>query len=665
MRAPLLLGLILFVLLLMTGPVCVPPPQMTACGTFGAACMHDGLAQQPASLIYFRPMTRWPGTGLTWSLPRPYDESAISLQDQLQVIEDAFSLWAEVCTLTFQYVEGGADIPISFEPEDEDLGDGTRFDCVDNVGANQMGRAFFPGTPRAGLIQLDACEAWALEPRNDRPHLLTILLHEIGHALGLEHSPDPGAVMYAEYTGPVAGLGQDDIDAIRRLYGSADLVVIPVPVPRPGVFAVEAPDLTALADLDTDGDGIPDTLEIFALGTDPNAIDSDGDGVDDYTEVFINGTRASLPPAPPSECTLPVAHPHTSTPRAEEGRAVTLDGTLSYDPDGAPLTYSWRQISGPSVTLYPPNGARPSFTAPRVAADIQLTFELAVTNECGTAAETITITVVDVAPIPDEPPVADAGDDQTVAPGVTVMLDGSRSSQPQFLALTYSWRQIAGPPVILSDTTGVNPTFTAPAVSTNTTLTFQLRVGVEHRPGSDTATVNVLVQVDANPQDDHTDSQVGATRVSTDGTPAAGNIEVPGDVDYFRFSAEAGTSYILETSGSTNTYLHLYGPDGVTELGRNDDGGAGLNARIAWACPSSGTYYVKVRHGLASRTGRYALTVSVADGGQAPSTLDTDGDGLSDEEEVDFYGTDPYNADTDGDGVNDGADRFPTNGLFS
>ena len=37
-----------------------------------------------------------------------------------------------------------------------------------------------------------------------------------------------------------------------------------------------------------------------------------------------------------------------------------------------------------------------------------------------------------------------------------------------------------------------------------------------------------------------------------------------------------------------------------------------------------------------------------------PEVEDSDGDGLSDEEETETYGTDPNNPDTDGDGTNDG-----------
>lgn len=47
---------------------------------------------------------------------------------------------------------------------------------------------------------------------------------------------------------------------------------------------------TRFADIDTDGDGLPDKLE-EGLGTDPNKADTDGDGVSDGTEVLVNHTN--------------------------------------------------------------------------------------------------------------------------------------------------------------------------------------------------------------------------------------------------------------------------------------------------------------------------------------------------------------------------------------
>lgn len=83
-------------------------------------------------------------------------------------------------------------------------------------------------------------------------------------------------------------------------------------------------------------------------------------------------------------------------------------------------------------------------------------------------------------PNPEGRPYADAGTDFSAEEGTDVVLDGSGSSDPDAdQVLTYHWLQTAGPAVALSDNDSpdaVQPQFSAPEVSANTVVSFQLHV---------------------------------------------------------------------------------------------------------------------------------------------------------------------------------------------
>ena len=182
----------------------------------------------------------------------------------------------------------------------------------------------------------------------------------------------------------------------------------------------------------------------------------------------------------------------------DEGDEVRLDGRRSTAPLGAPpLTYSWRQTGGsPTVDLTGANTARPSFTAPSgLTSDVTLTFTLTVYSgeSSVTETDTVDVTVEWFGPVFTPPSLtADAGPDQTVDGGDAVRLDGSGSTAPPGETPSWSWRQTGGSPsVTLTGAATATPSFTAPDVTSDVTLTFTLTVTAGGESETDTVDVTV------------------------------------------------------------------------------------------------------------------------------------------------------------------------------
>jgi len=272
-------------------PPAVVVPQGTPCAQLVIAC-YDELSHDSANLPCFLPRSRWNRTDLRWKLADFLPN--LTQAEQFTVAERAFNTWSTVSSLTFQRVEAteAADIVVSFVTDEH--GDSFPFDGVGDV----LGHAFFPSSPSPGAVHIDAAGVLATQPAAGEFALYAILLHEIGHALGLEHDPDVDSVMASTYhVRDDEGLATSDVDAILRLYGSHDGAVAPLAVLPPAECTAPPGNLTA-DNPDTDGDGIPDTIEIFVLGTDFNNVDTDGDGVSDYDEVFRDGTPPNNPISP-------------------------------------------------------------------------------------------------------------------------------------------------------------------------------------------------------------------------------------------------------------------------------------------------------------------------------------------------------------------------------
>jgi trimeric autotransporter adhesin len=184
-------------------------------GSFGGvitwSVMAAGLADETGNDIF---------TGLTASF------AAQLSFDYAALMRSAFAAWSQVANLSFiEIADGGgghgagADAQIRIALGEIDPGDST------------LGLSFFP-FGGGGYAQDNVAGDIAIDTATSDPwtpgRFYLVMLHEIGHSLGLDHEQTTLALMNPIIsetlynTGPFGtSLQQDDIDGIRAVYGAA------------------------------------------------------------------------------------------------------------------------------------------------------------------------------------------------------------------------------------------------------------------------------------------------------------------------------------------------------------------------------------------------------------------------------------------------------------
>jgi hypothetical protein len=415
---------------------------------------------------------------------------------------------------TTVYASPGADA----EPKNAHVNEGTLVQLTGTATRTQPGATFtYTWTAPAGITLSDI---HAQNPTFTAPFVgpagqaLTFTLVVTEHLAGLAHdqdsapdsvtinvdninqpptayaSADPNSIVSMaevdENTDPVTlyGFGSDpDGDAITFNWTQVhDTSGAPL---QPGDTAVVLSDNTSTTPTFTapDVSTVQQHIDlVFQLKTNDAYLDSGPS----YVTIRVNNTNDP-----------PVAEPAVSPVSALEGDLVTLDGSLSSDPNLDPLTYTWAQTGGTPVTLSDINAVMPTFTAPIVSAQqgsITLTFQLTVSDGELSDTKPVSITVSHR----NQRPIAIAGQPQSVPEGSNACLDGSTSYDPEGDNLNFAWTQLDGPSVMLDNANTSQPCFDTPNVGPGgADLHFRLVVTDSHGASSDSTlpAATVLVHV--------------------------------------------------------------------------------------------------------------------------------------------------------------------------
>jgi len=271
-----------------------------------------------------------------------------------------------------------------------------------------------------------------------------------------------------------------------------------------------------------------DTLELFAIGR-----DAAGDYLDDVVVSWsVSGEIGTIQPGPSRSAIFDPTTPGNGQVTADFYRADVVDGVSGLLAVGPGLAAgNVELVADPEII--PANGFSSSVVTAGPVTDAdgnqvsngtyltvitsagsllgddddpgQPGFQRATTSGfftfvvvSGTEPATVLIRVLAVPPgtaqgegtifFGDDKPVANAGPDQAVNSLAQVTLDGSASFDPYQRPISYAWNQTAGDSVSLNAGNSATPSFEAPQITGQQTLTFELVVNA----GSDQSAPDVV-----------------------------------------------------------------------------------------------------------------------------------------------------------------------------
>lgn len=160
----------------------------------------------PFSLLFKpkKPIRKWPGNVITYAFREESNGIRFTIPKHYRaVIRECAAEWSEVTNITLEHES------FYSTPEPNIIISLRYF-----ADKNWLGYAYFPGnTSLSGDIDLSSRD-WFKD--NGIDFFKTVILHEFGHALGLEHSPNKSSIMYKHAT--AKKIHAFDIENINEAY---------------------------------------------------------------------------------------------------------------------------------------------------------------------------------------------------------------------------------------------------------------------------------------------------------------------------------------------------------------------------------------------------------------------------------------------------------------
>ncbi len=334
---------------------------------------------------------------------------------------------------------------------------------------------------------------------------------------------------------------------------------------------------------------------------------------------------------------LPVADAGTNQ-QMDADDTITLNGSGSTSPSGFNLSYLWSQVSGPVGLITSPTGITTSFQfTNNVASSTTVVFRLVVNDTRFNSTDTVAVAVTGL-----EMPVANAGPDQAMDWTDTNTLDASASTVEDGFELSYLWTQIAGPAAYVVSPTGMGTDFYFTNNILSSTVTFKLVVNDTRFESTDTVSVAVSA-----PEMPVANAGPNQFMFSTDTNTLDGSASTVADgyeLSYLWTQLSGPTAFIESPTGMTTAF---YFTDSVESS-------------------TNATFQLLVNDTRFDSTDTVSVAVTVL----PDPFLDSDGDGLSDLEELtgiddpstfpdpNGHITNPLASDSDGDGFSDAAEAI-------